>query len=249
MVIKTAGLIFGITSKRAKTDTIVLHHAAATRCSVEDVHRWHKDNGWSGIGYHFFVRKDGTVWRGRAEDRIGAHTTCNNATSIGICFEGHFERETMPKEQLNAGLELIAHLKDKYNIKRVVGHKELRNTLCPGKNFPLERLKGAQSETARVLSFQSSAIEDGFKLPKFGADGVWGDETESVAKKAIVKKRLFYKHKSLTRLVQQAVGVTVDGLCGKKTVSAIKKWQASNDLEIDGEWGVNCWNKWRSLPK
>ena len=249
MQFKNAILVFGTMTKRAKTDMVVLHHAAAKNCTVQTVHRWHKDKGWSGIGYHFFVRKNGEVWRGRPEDSVGAHTLSYNATSIGICFEGNFQLESMPLEQLKAGLELIEYIKSKYTIKRILGHGELRSTACPGKNFPLEQLKGGTNAENRTLLFQKEAIADGFKLPKYGADGLWGDETKSVAKKAVVKRRLTYKYKNLTRLVQQAVGVEVDGKCGKKTAEAISKWQKQNSLTVDGQWGINCWSKWRLQTK
>ena len=100
MCINETSLKFGGMTKRTKTNLIVLHHAAAKSCSVQDVHRWHLDRGWSGIGYHFFVRKDGTVWRGRPEDRVGAHTVNYNSRSIGICFEGNFELEPILKANI-----------------------------------------------------------------------------------------------------------------------------------------------------
>ena len=248
MNIIQSNLTFKSMTKRTKTDLIVLHHAAAKSCSVQDVHRWHLDRGWSGIGYHFFVRKDGTVWRGRPEDRVGAHTVDFNARSIGICFEGNFELEPISDFQKAAGFELIAYLKGKYPIKDIKGHGELKATACPGKHFPLAEMKTGQAQSTqenRVHQFQLAAIADGFKLDKYGADGMWGAETESVAKVAIVKKRLTYKYKNLTKLVQKAVGVTVDGLCGKDTVAAIKTWQKERGLVVDGQWGINCWNKWR----
>ena len=247
MNIRTKELSFGSMTKRKKTDLIVLHHAAATECSVEDVHRWHLANGWSGIGYHFFIRKDGSVWRGRPEDTVGAHTKGYNSTSIGICFEGNFETETMPDAQKRAGIELVAYLKEKYSVENVRGHGELKATACPGKNFPLDEMKkGAPAEEEnRVLLFQKAAIADGYKLPNYGADGKWGSETESVAKIAVVKRRLVYKNKNLTKLVQKAVGATVDGKCGAKTAAAIKSWQKKRGLVVDGQWGISCWNKWR----
>lgn len=94
-----------------------------------------------------------------------------------------------------------------------------------------------------VKEWQKAAIADGYKFPKYGADGQWGSECEGVAKKAIVKKRLFYTNKNLTRLVQRAVGVTVDGLCGKNTTAAIKVWQRANGLTADGCVGINSWRK------
>ena len=253
MQIKDAALTFDLMTKRSKTDLIVLHHAAATSCTVQDVHRWHLDNGWSGIGYHFFIRKNGEIWRGRPEDRVGAHTVTKNAASVGICFEGNFENEPMPEAQKAAGLELIAYLKGKYPIKEIKGHGELRATACPGKYFPLAELKGeaapAPAPQNRVLLFQQAALADGLKLAKYGADGMWGAETEQAARLAIVRRRATYKYKNLTRLVQAEVGVEVDGLCGQNTESAIKVWQKNNNLAVDGHWGVNCWKKWTGVTK
>lgn len=92
-----------------------------------------------------------------------------------------------------------------------------------------------------VLEWQKAAIADGFKFPKYGADGVWGKECEDVAQRAIVKKRLTYKYKNLTKIVQKAVGVTADGKCGSKTVTAIKAYQTAHDLKADGCVGLNTW--------
>lgn len=94
-----------------------------------------------------------------------------------------------------------------------------------------------------VLEWQKAAIADGFKFPKYGADGVFGDECIAVAKKAIVKKRITYKYPNLTKLVQRAVGADVDGKCGPNTVEAIKKYQLANGLLADGEVGLNTWKK------
>lgn len=99
------------------------------------------------------------------------------------------------------------------------------------------------SDKPTVKEWQQAAIKDGFSFPKYGADGKWGQECEAVAKKAIVKKRLFYTNKNLTRLVQRVIGVTADGLCGNNTVAAIKTWQKANGLTADGCVGVNSWKK------
>lgn len=92
-----------------------------------------------------------------------------------------------------------------------------------------------------VLEWQNAAIEDGFKFPKYGTDGKWGSECEAVAKKAIVKKRLTYKYKNLTEIVQKVVGVSPDGLCGKDTDEHIRKYQKSKGLVVDGTVGLNTW--------
>ena len=94
-----------------------------------------------------------------------------------------------------------------------------------------------------VKRWQIAAIADGFKFPKYGADGVWGAECASVAKKAIVKKRIFYTNKNLTKLVQRVVGVTADGKCGKNTKAAIIAYQKKHGLTADGAVGLNTWKK------
>ena len=62
----------GSFKRRNSTDEIILHHAEASRASVEEVNRWHLERGWTGIGYHFYIRKDGKVYRGRPEWAVGA---------------------------------------------------------------------------------------------------------------------------------------------------------------------------------
>ena len=57
----------GALTKRRSTTRIILHHAAASKCTAQQIHSWHLANGWVGIGYHFFVRKDGSVYRGRPD--------------------------------------------------------------------------------------------------------------------------------------------------------------------------------------
>jgi peptidoglycan hydrolase-like protein with peptidoglycan-binding domain len=77
----------------------------------------------------------------------------------------------------------------------------------------------------------------------YGADGVWGGECQSVARKAIVKRRVIYTNRNLTKLVQRVVGVEVDGKCGKDTQAAIIAYQKRNGLAADGEVGINTWRK------
>ena len=107
---------------------IVLHHAEASTCTIEDIHQWHLNNGWAGCGYHFLVRKDGSIYRGRPENTIGAHCLGNNANSLGICAEGNYMTESMPEAQENSIIELVKYLVEKYKITQIKGHKELYST-------------------------------------------------------------------------------------------------------------------------
>ena len=233
-------------SKRKKTEVIILHHADADKCSVEDIHSWHLQRGWSGIGYHFLVRKDGSVYRGRPEDAIGAHTTGNNINSIGICFEGRYTIQTMLEAQIKAGQELVSYLKNKYGITKVKKHKDFMATDCPGDKFPFERIVNGEVTNNEIkenliLSFQKAAYADGFDFPKYGCDGYYGKETEDVMKVCIVRKRTSYKNKNATKLVQRLLDIKEDGLCGTNTERAIKNFQMREGLIADGICGYNTW--------
>jgi hypothetical protein len=141
---------------------IVLHHAEASKCTVEDINSWHKANGWAGIGYHYFIRKDGSVYRGRADNAIGSHCKGSNTGSLGICFEGDYTKETMPKVQYNAGVELIKYLFNKYGTMKIYGHRELFSTECPGYNFPLENFKNLK--TLKTTSYVvTNYLPNGYK--------------------------------------------------------------------------------------
>ena len=128
--------------EQKRIDAIVIHHAAGNG-SVEDIHKLHLANGWWGIGYHYYIRKDGTIYRGRPEKFVGSHAGSNNdynSHSIGICFEGNFEVETPTESQINAGRWLVSDIKSRYEIKEILGNKDLTATACPGKYFPWDWL-------------------------------------------------------------------------------------------------------------
>ena len=130
---------YGATT-RPRTDKLILHHTAAVQASPEQIHAVHIGNGWRGIAYNFYVRKDGSIHRGREELAQGGHTADHNATSIGICFEGNFELEDMPEAQVKGGRELIAYLRQRYGELPIFRHRDLNATACPGARFPFEEI-------------------------------------------------------------------------------------------------------------
>lgn len=130
----------GELSKRYLTKYIILHHRAGNG-DAESIHNLHIKNGWVGIGYHFYVRKDGTIYRGRPIGVWGSHCIGYNDKSIGVCFEGNFESEKMPAKQVEAGQWIVDYLKGLYPEATVKKHTELYPTACPGKNFPFEEIK------------------------------------------------------------------------------------------------------------
>lgn len=127
---------YGLTP-RSVTTHLVLHHAAGNG-PVEGIHNYHLSRGWAGIAYHYYIRKDGSIYRGRPEHMTGGHTTNWNWCSIGICFEGNFETEHMSDAQFEAGRQLIADIVRRYPNITVWKHSSLQQTSCPGRNFPFE---------------------------------------------------------------------------------------------------------------
>lgn len=108
--------------------------------------------------------------------------------------------------------------------------------------------KKKSEEKHSVLEFQRAAVKDGFSFPKYGADGEWGTECESVAKKAVIKRRRedgknVYKYPNLTKIVQDVVGSEADGKCGEDTENHIISWQNENGLVADGCVGLDSWKK------
>ena len=123
--------------KKEKVQYIVLHHPKAITASPEDINKWHLiDNGWAGgFGYNEYIRKDGTVYIGRGEN-IAAHVAGFNSISYGVSVEGDFEVETMNQVQFDAVVARLKELKLKYPNAKIVRHKDLQDSDCPGKNFP-----------------------------------------------------------------------------------------------------------------
>ena len=169
----------GFTS-RSQTDYIALHHAEAVSCTAQDIHRWHLSNDWTGIGYHFFVRKDGSIYRGRPLWALGAHVQGMNNRSVGICAEGdyHNKDKVMPEAQKKAIKELLKYLKGIYPDAEIVGHREIGDSNCPGRHYPLEEMKNYESEVKKMQEFKDieghCAKEHIEKLRRMGI--VNGDE-------------------------------------------------------------------------
>lgn len=142
----------GKLTTRKSTLYIVLHHRAGSG-TVQSIHSSHLANGWAGIGYHFYVRKDGTVYRGRPQDKVGAHCPACNAVSVAVCFEGNFQNETMSAEQKEAGHDLVDALRHAYPNAEVLKHNDFDATACPGKNFPFDEIiKGDESVKKELTS-------------------------------------------------------------------------------------------------
>jgi N-acetylmuramoyl-L-alanine amidase len=112
---------------------------------AKEIDRWHKERGWSGIGYHFVVRRNGVVEDGRPVKKIGAHVKGHNRHSIGICMVG---RDKFTKKQYASLLKLIRSLKSQYKGIEVFGHRDFDNK----KECPCFDVRGWHSKELKKLT-------------------------------------------------------------------------------------------------
>lgn len=129
------------TSEREVTKKIIVHHtgnATDVDMSALEAHLLHKyDFEWAGIGYHYVIRKDGTIEKGRPEHLMGAHSYGHNKDSIGIALSGNFDLADPTEYQMRSLITLSAYLAYKYDLElddkgTLFGHRDMNDTRCPG---------------------------------------------------------------------------------------------------------------------
>ena len=127
---------------RLDTTKIIIHHTLTkSDCTIEEITHWHKLRGFSTIGYHYVIQKDGTVLEGRQLNLSGAHAKGRNANSVGIALCGDFSVQIPLPAQLDALNRLIDDLGVLYDLPLtdkyydVVEYHRTGDNPCPGENF------------------------------------------------------------------------------------------------------------------
>jgi len=117
----------------------VVHHSGNTSGSPESFARYHVNtHGWPGIGYHFVIDKDATIYLTQYLDTNSYHTSGNNTAAFGICVIGNYEIEVPKHKVIQALVGLINDVRLILPPFEVRGHLDYVNTDCPGKNlYPL----------------------------------------------------------------------------------------------------------------
>ncbi len=153
---------------------IVLHHSATESGSVEGIdqaHRRRRDASgrpWRGIGYHFVIgngngMKDGEIaatfrW---VEQTNGAHAGVElfNELGVGICLIGNFDESPPTPAQIQATRRLIRQLRTRFDIaeERIMTHRDLKPTACPGARFPLPDLAPRAGRIQQVSGEQPAS--------------------------------------------------------------------------------------------
>lgn len=124
-------------------DTLILH-CSATPLDMDigaaEIDTWHKARGWKRIGYHYVIRRNGTVERGRPLAQIGAHVEGHNRRTIGICLVGGVRdhsahplvENNFTPAQWTALRALVLELLGRFPKVGVIGHRDLEpHKACP----------------------------------------------------------------------------------------------------------------------
>ncbi|MBN3305471.1 PGRP1 protein, partial [Amia calva] len=122
----------------------IIHHTALSQChspdscaqelrDIQSLHMRHR--GFDDIGYNFLIGGDGSVYEGRGWGIVGAHAKMHNNNSLGIALMGHFSHQPPTPAALSSAQQLLecgvalGHLHPDYTLS---GHRDVRNTECPG---------------------------------------------------------------------------------------------------------------------
>lgn len=131
------------TKKRKSTDFIAIHCSATTEkmnIGAADIDKWHRAKGWACIGYHYVIKRDGTVETGRDDSVVGAHVQGFNEKSLGICMVGGVSADDVSKAvnnftptQFSSLKKLLVEMKKKYPKAKVQGHRDFPGVAkaCP----------------------------------------------------------------------------------------------------------------------
>lgn len=118
----------------------IIIHCSATKPSQDigafQINEWHKKQGWSGIGYHFVIRRNGEIENGRDIAITGAHCKNHNKNSLGICLVGGIDEHgksenNFTEKQFQSLRLLVDKLKKDFPEATIHGHNEFAAKDCP----------------------------------------------------------------------------------------------------------------------
>lgn len=141
---------------------LVIHHSVTSPdVDIEDIHRIHLAEGFTCVGYHAFIKKDGTIQYGRPMDSQGAQSYGFNHCSLGVCLAGYFQLDGVNRgqypikpteEQRKSLVTVLVNWKRKIPQEvKIVGHRELCQTACPGEGFTDYMIKDITEKVNELL--------------------------------------------------------------------------------------------------
>lgn len=121
----------------------IILHCTATRAgqqvNVKQIDKWHRDRGWSGVGYHYVIYANGEIATGRNIRKKGAHVKGHNHDSVGVAYVGGLDNNLVPQDTMTmpqemAFLHLVNSLRVVFGDMSVHGHNEFSSKSCPSFN-------------------------------------------------------------------------------------------------------------------
>ena len=111
---------------------VVFHHSLSDFGDVELIDSWHRQKGYSMIGYHFVITKMADIQKGRSMKYQGAHAKGKNHNSIGVCFIGDFNKYNIKQIQIAAAGKLLFQLQSLSPSIYIDFHINSLKKVCPG---------------------------------------------------------------------------------------------------------------------
>ena len=156
---------------------IVIHYSATYSdldIGVAEIDAMHRKRGWSGVGYHYVIRRNGKVEKGRPDHVVGAHVGGQNSGKLGICWIGGLERDTganvgtdnRTPAQKEALIKLVKALLEKHPRAQVVGHRDLAATQCPAFDVKSWWRKVNHQTISSSLPATTRHVNEGDVIPK-----------------------------------------------------------------------------------
>lgn len=214
-------------------DEIIVHCTATPEgrpVTVAEINAWHLARGFSGIGYHRVVGLHGERWEGRPIERVGAHVKGKNRKSIGLVYAGGLDSSGNPKDTRNNAqkdaleAELI-ELRDRFDIKKVSGHREYANKACPSFDASAE-YDALFPEGANIITDDDGILERGEVGPEVAA---WAEALneyrEQINHPFPVPKTEVFDHtlELVTLWFQRERGILADGKVGPQTEDEMER--------------------------
>jgi len=219
---------------RKRTDLLVVHVTAtppSKDIGVKEVRAMHKAKGWSDVGYHFVIRRSGTIEAGRPLNQIGSHVAGWNSVSVGISLVGGVDAKGKPENnatpaQIKALDQVLRELLIRYPNARICGHRDLSpDRDGDGVIEPHEHIKACPC-------FDAIPWANDRGLPGAAIRGAWDHAAPTIHEIAAPDARNAYLQKLLAR-AGYAFG-PIDGIVGKRTMAALEQFQRWEGLPLSG---------------
>ena len=211
---------------------IAVHHSGVKNgpkgvTAVKAFERHHMDaNGWNAIAYNWLIDEQGVIYEGRGAGVISAATRPYNSRTESICYTGDGDKAIPAKTQKSLTW-LIADIQKRYTVKLwVKGHRELASTSCPG-NVLFDWVQNHRNGITKVQPKAKPAAKKPAKTTRLVKQGSRGAHVKMMQ----------------TQLNKKGFKLSVDGIAGPQTIAALKKFQKSKGLVVDGLCGKQTWSK------